>query len=337
MLLKRVLFKRILFKIIIFLGLSMASFVNLAKIPDAKTAELELTKLEQGRKIYNYRCYYCHGYSGDAKTLASRSLSPAPRDFSQSKLNVLTRSIMITAVTEGRKGTGMTSFTKFLSEKEIGLVVDFIRQEFIKNKLKNTRYHTEENGWPDHGKYRKAFPFATGEIALDVKQELLNYNQRIGLQLYLSSCISCHDNSRVEQAGDIWQTQSISYPRNNYSFTDFDGFTGASTYQKHDTFSILESVSEQVKQGESLFRDNCAFCHGMDGSGKNWIGSFLERKPQDLQDKNFMNVVNRSTLKYMIKKGKKDTSMPAWENVLTEKQIESIVEYINVAFHHVDE
>ena len=29
---------------------------------------------ERGRAIYNFRCYFCHGYSGDARTLAATYL-----------------------------------------------------------------------------------------------------------------------------------------------------------------------------------------------------------------------------------------------------------------------
>jgi len=303
---------------------------------DNDIMDLSATALEQGRIIYNYRCYYCHGYSGDAKTLATRSLSPAPRDFTNSSLVKLPREKMLSAVVNGRDGTAMTSFTKFLPDDDINLVVDFIRQEFMQNNLANTQYHTKENGWPDHQKYSFAFAFATGEIALDVKQETLNEQQLKGLQLYLSSCITCHDNSKVNEAGDIWQSQSISYPRNNFSFTNFDGVTGASTYQKHDTFALLATASAEVKQGEALFRDNCAFCHGMDGSGKNWIGSFLQTKPQNLQDAVFMKPMNQAVIKEMIKKGKVNTSMPAWQSVLTEQEIDAIVSYISEAFYYLE-
>lgn len=302
----------------------------------ASEVSMSAEDLAQGRHIYNYRCYYCHGYSGDAKTLAARFLSPKPRDFSKSSLSLLTKEQMVTMVTHGRENTAMTSFTKFLTTDEISLVVDFIRQEFMQNKLENTRYHTKGNGWPEHDKYKTAFPFATGEIALDVKQEDLTEQQRMGLVLYLTSCITCHDNSRVNDAGDIWQTQSISFPRNNYSFTDFDGFTGASTYQKHDTFALLDSDTPAVKLGEQLFRDNCAFCHAMDGSGQNWIGSFLENKPQNLQDKSFMQYVDRNALETMIKKGKVNTSMPAWQSVLSEQEIDAIISYINAAFYQIE-
>jgi mono/diheme cytochrome c family protein len=33
-----------------------------------------------GEAIYRFYCYQCHGYAGDAQTLASASLSPPPRD-----------------------------------------------------------------------------------------------------------------------------------------------------------------------------------------------------------------------------------------------------------------
>ena len=34
---------------------------------------------EAGRAIYNYRCYFCHGYSGDARTLADDPRVPGAR------------------------------------------------------------------------------------------------------------------------------------------------------------------------------------------------------------------------------------------------------------------
>ena len=57
---------------------------------------------EAGRAIYNYRCYFCHGYSGDARTLASTYLTPPPRDFTRSAPEALARDTMLRAVTGGR-------------------------------------------------------------------------------------------------------------------------------------------------------------------------------------------------------------------------------------------
>ena len=136
--------------------------------------------LEQGRKIYNYRCYFCHGYSGNAKTLTSTYLSPKPRDFSNSKPEDLPREYMIKIVTSGKENTAMHGFSRLLNEQEVGAVVDFVRDEFILHKRENTRYHTTENGWPDHDRYKPAYPFATGSIPLDKPAEQLSQQERQG-------------------------------------------------------------------------------------------------------------------------------------------------------------
>ena len=297
----------------------------------------ELSAHEQGRELYNYRCYYCHGYSGDAKTLAATYMIPPPRDFSLTSVDQLSREQMIDVVTHGRPGTGMKSFTYYLDAGQIALVVDFIRQEFMRDQRINTRYHTTENGWPDHQRYQAAFPFATGDIPLDVPAEELSAEQRQGLQLFLNTCISCHDRARVEDEGPIWEARAISYPRNNFSYTEFDGTTSASIYAEHDTVPVLEGLTAQEKQGEALFQQNCAFCHAADGTGKNWIGSFLDAHPRDLTDSGFMSLIDRQRLKTIIEDGVVGTSMPAWKTVLQDQQIEALISYISKAFHPVAE
>lgn len=120
-----------------------------------------------GRRIYNFRCYFCHGYSGDAQTLASTYLSPPPRNFVATRVDQLSTAQMLSAVTKGRAGTAMQGFESLLTATEIAAVVDFVRQEFILAKASNTRYHTAENGWPEHQRYAAAFAFATGSLMID--------------------------------------------------------------------------------------------------------------------------------------------------------------------------
>lgn len=292
---------------------------------------------EQGRAIYNYRCYYCHGYSGDSKTLASQWLFPKPANFTAMDFNVRTSEQMHQVVESGIPGTAMMSFSYFLNQEEIELVVDFVRTEFMKNKSKNTVYHTAEAGWPNHERYLAAFPFANGTIAIDTPDEKLNAEQRAGKHLYLSACITCHDNGFVVSEGPIWRTESISYPRNNYSFSDFDGVTGASVFLKHDQPESVENLSEMAKAGETLWNDNCAFCHAKDGTGHNWIGSFLERKPRDLTSPAFMSYLSKDDIRERIKSGVVNSSMPAWQDVLSEEQLDQIIGYIDQAFHPLND
>ncbi len=299
----------------------------------ARAEEAALTPHEQGRKIYNFRCYYCHGYSGNARTLTSSFLDPRPRDFTQLAPDEISRESMLESVRNGRPGTGMAAFKGIITEKEIALVVDFVRREFIEQRKENTRYHTLANGWPDHQRYRIAFPFATGDIPLDTPWEALTPSQRKGKRLFLSACISCHDRSRVLDEGPIWEPSAVSYPRNNTSFTPPDSISAASVYAKHDRPPQLQNLSSKEKQGEILYQQNCAFCHAADGSGRNWIGSFLEPHPRDLTDSRIMAAMTPQRLRQAIRDGLPDTTMPAWKNVLSEKEIDAIVAYIDRAFH----
>ncbi|MCH7880271.1 MAG: c-type cytochrome [Proteobacteria bacterium] len=292
---------------------------------------------EQGRAIYNFRCYFCHGYSGDARTLATTFVNPPPRDFTRAKDADLSRPQMLRAVKYGQPDTAMTGFSRVLNSQEIATVVDFIRVEFMLNKEINTRYHTPENGWPDHRRYAIAFPFATGEIPLDKPWEDLTARQVRGKQLFLTSCITCHDRSRVINEGDIWIKQSVSYPRNNYSHTRIDAVSSASIYAQHDISPELPSLSAKAGIGRLLWLENCAFCHAADGSGQNWIGSFLEPPPRDLRDPHFMAGMTIDLLIERIENGLVNTSMPAWRQVLSREQIGYIVSYISEAFHRVRE
>ncbi|HEX4859252.1 MAG TPA: cytochrome c, partial [Usitatibacteraceae bacterium] len=158
-----------------------------------------------GRKVYNFRCYYCHGYSGDAKTVASAVLIPPPRDFQSTPAATLPVTRIEQVVRQGVPGTAMAAFRDVISEREIQAVARFVRSEFLERRARNTRYHTAENGWPDHDRrHADALPFARGEIALSVPPEQLPAHQRRGRQTYVTHCITCHDRGSGNADGPVW-------------------------------------------------------------------------------------------------------------------------------------
>jgi len=310
------------------------------------SAEMKATKSnwELGRQIYNFRCYYCHGYSGNAHTLAATFLTPKPRDFTATSPDALSKEQMLNAVRSGKKSTAMQSFSSVLAPDEINAVVDFIRQEFMFNKAENTRYHTVENGWFNHERYSSAFPFALGEIPLDTPWEQLTSQQANGKRLFMSSCVSCHDRALVNDEGVHWELRPVSYPRNHYSPGDSpqtgvnsesgnDAVTSASPYLLHDRAPKLQNLTKNERRGEALFQQNCAFCHAADGTGRNWIGSFLESHPRDLTSSKAMAGMTKTRLRKVIREGLIGTSMPAWKSVLSEQQIEDVIAYVDRAFH----
>jgi len=293
--------------------------------------------LELGREIYNFHCYFCHGYSGDAATLAATYLDPKPRNFQNTSVDSLSREAMLEAITRGRPGTAMLGFSERLSTKEIEAVVDFLRDEFMTSRRENTRYHTPENGWDNHERYSAAFTFATGELPLDTPWANLDEQQMAGKRLFLSSCITCHDHARVENPGAIWSGRPLSYPRAGYTHrqaNDVDGVSAASPYAVHDNPPELPlDAGEAIQRGARLFFDNCAFCHAADGTGKNWIGRFMEPHPRDLTDPAFMRTLSETRLREVIHNGLPGTSMPAWKDVLDERQVAALVRYVDRVLH----
>jgi cytochrome c oxidase cbb3-type subunit III len=288
--------------------------------------------LELGRKVYNFRCYFCHGYSGDARTLAASYLNPRPRDFTAAP--VLEREAILQTVRAGRQGTAMKSFTGILSEAELVAVAAFVEAEFVQRKAPNTGYHTEANGWPDHQRFQIAFPFVRGEIKLDAAAESLTLAQQQGRQLFLTSCISCHDRAHVNDEGPAWSSRPLSYPRMGFlpgQQTVVDAVSSASVYAKHDVVPVIEGLSAEQKKGEALFQANCAFCHGADGTGKNWIGQFMEPKARDLTAYT-ASEMSTQRLRQTIRDGLPGTSMPAWQHVLKPAEIEAVTAYVRRAF-----
>ena len=294
-------------------------------------------RLALGRRVYNYRCYFCHGYSGDAQTLAARLLDPPPRDFTRADLVSLDRDAMVSAVTDGRPGSAMKPFAGVLSSRDIEAVVDYVRSSFMDGEDANTRYHTAENGWPGHERFRVAFPFATGAIPLDAPPEDLTAAQREGLRLYQRSCVSCHDRSHVEDTELRWEPEALSYPRRGFqpgdSLRSPDALSGATTFARHDVMPVLPGLSDQERRGQGLYQANCAFCHGADGTGRNWIGSFLNPHPRDLTDPDFMGGMTVERLDRAIRRGLPGTSMPAWEAALNDQEIADLIAYLHRAFH----
>jgi len=300
--------------------------------------------LELGRKIYNFRCYYCHGYSGNARTLAASFLDPKPRDFTNTLPDELEKHRMVESIRNGREGTAMKSFSSVLQPEEIEAVADFIRNEFMVAKAENTRYHIDANGWFNHERYSAAFPFALGNIPLDTPWEQLTPQQADGKRLFMTSCITCHDRARVNDEGAPWESRPVSYPRNNYTPGDeeqiksqdnskIDAMASASPYLLHEKPPALSNLTKSERHGEKLFQENCAFCHAADGTGRNWIGSFLESHPRDLTNPEFMSAMTKARLRNVIRDGLVGTSMPAWKSVLTEQQVEDVVSYVGRAFH----
>ena len=238
-------------------------------------------KHELGRAVYNAECYFCHGYSGDARTLASAYLQPPPRNFVGISVDDLSPEEMLRAVKSGRPGTAMPGFSAKLSAGKVDAVVAFIREEFMRNKGRNARYHSAQNGWSP-AESSEAIAFASGRIPIDTPWAALSPEQQRGKRLFLSSCVSCHDIGRINDAGPAWSPEAVSYPPGGYAHSHPQGDPApVPYYERHERPPALAGLSPEERRGERLFQPNCAACHAADGTGRNWVGSFLRPPPPD--------------------------------------------------------
>jgi cytochrome c oxidase cbb3-type subunit 3 len=256
----------------------------------------------------------------------------------------------------------MASFDGILDPGEMQAVAAFVVEEFVTARRPNTRYHTAENGWPDHERFSAAFRFVRDPAALALPPEQLDEADQRGRRLYLATCISCHDAPRA--TGEVaWDARPMSYPLDGHDCVSCHdrvrypergqapmappasyhgasrvagmaapGAQADSPYSTHDQPVVLASPTSEQRRGEALYLKNCAFCHAADGTAKHWIGRFLEPHPRDLTEATFRARFDRDGLVRRIEEGLPGTAMPTWRNVLKRDEIRAIAVYMEAAF-----
>lgn len=88
---------------------------------------------------------------------------------------------------------------------------------------------------------------------------------------------------------------------------------------------VLTGVSEQVYppaapsavRGKDLFDQYCATCHGERGDGRGPSASALNPPPANFTDSQFMRGETPYDFYHVISLGKRNTAMPAWDEVLS--------------------
>ena len=90
---------------------------------------------------------------------------------------------------------------------------------------------------------------------------------------------------------------------------------------------------DQIKRGESVFQANCENCHGKNASGTtDWRTPTADGKfpPPPLNGTAHAWHHSTAVLKKTILKGgpPEVSTMPAWENILTEQQVDDVIVWI---------
>ena len=75
----------------------------------------------------------------------------------------------------------------------------------------------------------------------------------------------------------------------------------------------FEPASDTMQQGREYFLNQCAACHGIDGSGRTQVGLNLYPRVPDLHEAATQSLTD-GELHYIIENGVPLTGMPAWAN-----------------------
>ena len=92
----------------------------------------------------------------------------------------------------------------------------------------------------------------------------------------------------------------------------------------------------RVPEGQKLFMQYCAMCHGDGGAGDGEMSRSLQRRagvrPANLDDRARMQKLGRAGVRRVIEQGGAHTGrsnlMPAWGNRLTHRQIDQISDWV---------
>lgn len=80
-----------------------------------------------------------------------------------------------------------------------------------------------------------------------------------------------------------------------------------------------DSVEGDVQQGKKIYQKNCASCHGVNGEGVTGPA---------LGNQSFLAHNKDEFIRYAIEKGRQDTPMQAFENILSQQDIDNVTAFI---------
>lgn len=89
-----------------------------------------------------------------------------------------------------------------------------------------------------------------------------------------------------------------------------------------------------VHEGEEIYEENCAICHGVNGNGKGESATELDPPPTNFLDMKYMPMRSRVDHYESIWNGRDGTSMPPWKDTLTDEQMWDVIAYIEHLFNH---
>ena len=150
---------------------------------------------------------------------------------------------------------------------------------------------------------------------------------------------------------DLSEINTVDYYRANSPYQAFEvlAATSLSDSEKWDVVSYIwqsNTSPEGLLNGEELYAQNCAACHGENGAGDgvfaddlaeageasiqtmNGMANMSMQTPVDLTDSKRMLGASPALLQGKILRGGMGTGMPMWGSIFTQEQIWDLIAYL---------
>ena len=316
--------------------------------------------------IYHDYCSVCHGERGDGRSRAIASMRPPPRDFTSPQAAVdLDRGRMIGAVRDGRPGTAMAPWSNQLSETEITALVDYIRQRFMRATItadgERGRKLYAGNCSVCHGDSGEGALWtrsslsppprdftapAAAELGRGRMLRAVTYGRPdtampgFGTRLAEKDIEAIVDYVRMAFMGTAPAVAAADASEGDHQAPHgHAGEAAAAKPHAHDivapgmiaadmSLPFPAGLQGDANRGETLYRSNCAACHGDDGDGRGPRAYFILPNPRDFTHPASRHSLNRPALFEAIAMGNLGTEMPAWSKVLDDQSIADLGEYV---------
>lgn len=95
---------------------------------------------------------------------------------------------------------------------------------------------------------------------------------------------------------------------------------------------MLPGVSATATEGGRIYAAYCSVCHGDNGQGALWATAGLSPRPADFTSPKFQSAMSRDHMIQSVSYGRPETAMTGWKKRLTDKQIDTVVDYVIDAF-----
>ncbi len=144
----------------------------------------------------------------------------------------------------------------------------------------------------------------------------------------ISIFFGCHeDQANIEKESSLAIADTIQQEQSDSGETKTDEAKSTLLSTR-----INYKLSYSARQGERLYHQYCAVCHGKSGGGDGFNAWNLQPRPRDLTDSAYMNVLSDERIAEAIREGgagvQKSELMPAWGNTFTKTEINQLVSFI---------